>query len=126
MNSQIIYGILWAISILVAGGFAKWWKDAKNDERVSRALAELHEWADIAVRYAKDIGEQEDLDGDARRTAAITMLTRIRDKIGLDITDDQIIMLIRAAYTVMASEDAQSDLYRELGDVNVVTDEEIA
>lgn len=114
MIGQLLYGILWVVSIIVAAGFAKWWKDAKDDERVSRTLSELQEWAEIAVRYAKDIGEQEDLTGDNRRKAAINVLTQIRDRYDIDISDDQIVMLVRSAYTVMASEDAQSDLYRGL------------
>lgn len=104
MVSQIIYGSLWVITIFVVGFAAKWWKNNKDEESVQMAFAELMDWADIVVKAAEDLGHVAEMTGEEKLRYAVRSLGEVRDKIGLDITDEQVEMLVRAAYQTFASE----------------------
>ncbi len=102
MNIQVIYGILWAVTILVASVIGRWWKMHKDEENVQSALKEIQDWAEIAVRAAKDIGDSKiEMTGSEKAEYAYNILTDVRDKLALDLSDEQLMLLIRSAYTVM-------------------------
>lgn len=105
MITQVIYGVLWAVTIAVVSVIARWWKAHKDEESVQSAFTELQEWAGIVVRAAKDLGATDlDMTGEDKRLYAQRVLKEVREKLGLDITDEQIEMLVRHAYTVMCDE----------------------
>ena len=76
------------------------WIDAKT-------LQEMRDWAADGVRWAQDY--MQSAEGAQKRQAVINALLEIRDKEKFNITDDQIEILVRAAYTVM--KDADRDVY---------------
>lgn len=104
MIAQVIYGVLWAVTIWVVSIIAKWWKAVKDEEKVKTAFNELKEWAEIAVRSVQDLGADVGMSGENKRLYAQGVLYDIRDKLELDITNEQIEMLVRHAYTVMCDE----------------------
>ena len=111
MTYQLLYGVLWAFTIGIVTGIAKWWKDRKDNEHVQAVFSEIKDWAAIAVRAVKDLGDGDlEMTGTEKRDYAVKVLSDIRDKIGFDISDEQLELLIRHAYTVMMDE-AKDDVY---------------
>lgn len=106
MNTgYVIFGILWLVSLFIFTGLKKIDQELKHDERYIDALNQLHTFADFVVRYAKDLGDENDIDGRDRRQIACKALQEIRDNLGLDITDEQIELLVRANYQVIKGEE---------------------
>ena len=116
MSSQVLFGVLWAITLFVVTAIAKWWKRNKDDEGVQAAFSNLKDWANIVVRATEDIGYAMEMTGEEKLRYAIRSLKELRDKIGIDITDEQVEMLVRAAYTSFCVE--------ESGDVYLLDNEE--
>lgn len=113
--SSMIFGILWIVTIAVAWGIKRTAQAIIKDEQYSALLTRFEDWAAIAVRYAKDWGEQEHMSGSDRRRIAVQAMKDLRDKLNLDdISDEQIEMLIRAAYTIMVDESEELSLEHEL------------
>lgn len=105
---QVAYGILWAVTILLVTIIGRWWKAHKDEENVQSAFAELKDWAEIAVRAAKDLGDSKlEMTGSEKAEYAFIVLKDVRDKLGLDLTDEQLMLLVRHAYTVMVDESAE-------------------
>lgn len=105
MNIEMmLFGVLWIVTVVIFTALKKADQAFKEDERYQAALDKLHEWAAFTVRYAKDIGEENDMEGRDRREIAVQALSDMRDKLDLDIDDTQILMLVRAAYTIMKDE----------------------
>lgn len=103
--STTLFGFLWIVTIVVAWGIKRTAQTIIKDEQYSALLTRFEDWAAIAVRYAKDWGEQEHMSGSDRRRIAVQAMKELRDKLNLDdISDEQIEMLIRAAYTIMVDE----------------------
>ncbi len=103
--TQVVYGILWAVTILLAAVVGKWWKAHKDEDSVQAAFAELRDWAEIAVRAAKDLGDSKmEMTGSEKAEYAFMILRDVREKLGLDLTDEQLMLLVRHAYTVMVDE----------------------
>lgn len=106
--TQVVYGILWAATIFLATIIGRWWKAHKDEENVQAAFAELKDWAEIAVRAAKDLGDSKmEMTGSEKAEYAFMVLRDVREKLGIDITDEQLMLLIRNAYTVMVDESAE-------------------
>lgn len=99
-----LYGFLWAFTILIVTAIAKWWRANKDEEQVQAAFKELQEWAAIAVRAAQDIGNNTEMTGTEKADFAFNTLVEVRNKLAIDISDEQLRLLIRAAYTVMLDE----------------------
>lgn len=107
MIASIIFGVLWIITMIAAGLYVKAEQAIKKDIRKYETFIELQNWAEIAVRWAQDrLGDQM---GHNRRIAAINALKEIRDKLGIDISDDQIGMLISSAYAIMTEKTIVSE-----------------
>lgn len=99
MNSDILFGILWIATVLLAWFYAKTTKKIETNDRLYMLFDRMYEWAEIVVRWVDD--RLKDEDGNNKRTAAINALKEIRDKLGIEISDDQLGMLISAAYKNM-------------------------
>lgn len=113
--STTLFGFLWIMTIVVAWGIKRAAQAIIKDEQYSALLTRFEDWAAIAVRYAKDWGEQEHMSGSDRRRIAVQAMKDLRDKLNLDdISDEQIEMLIRAAYTIMVDESEELSLENEL------------
>lgn len=99
--------IIWALSIGFFAFIQYLNRKTKEDETFVYLLQKLEEYAEIAVRYAKDIGRQGEMTGEEKRLLAVNTLMRFRDILGLEkvVTDEQLEQLIRSAYTVMYNED---------------------
>lgn len=78
-----------------------------ENERAAEIFDNIQMWADIIVRWAADRLHGES--GESRRNAAINALKEIRDRIGIDITDDQIAMIISSAYMMMMEDTTPLD-----------------
>ena len=103
--STTLFGFLWIVTIVVVWGIKRTAQAIIKDDQYSALLTRFEDWAAIAVRYAKDWGEQEHMSGSDRRRIAVQAMKELRDKLNLDdISDEQIEMLIRAAYTIMVDE----------------------
>lgn len=105
---QAVYGILWAVTIALAAIIGKWWKAHKDEENVQSAFAEIMDWAEIAVRAAKDLGDSKlEMTGSEKAEYAFEILKDVREKLGVDLSDEQLMLLIRHAYTVMVDTSAE-------------------
>lgn len=96
--SEMIFYILMAAVVAVAGIAAKWYKDGKNAEMVAYYTDQLHLWAEKVVLAAEDIGKLCEMTGAEKLTYATKRLQEIRDKYNLPISDEQLTDLVRAAY----------------------------
>ena len=82
--------------------------DDEIDARIgAENIAMLRDWASDSVRWAQDL--MKTASGDERRFAVINTLKEIRTECNLNITDDQINVLVRAAYIAM--KEAQAEVY---------------
>lgn len=96
--SEIIFYVMMAVVVAIAGIAAKWYKDGKNAEMVAYYTDQLHLWAEKVVLAAEDIGNICEMTGAEKLTYATKRLQEIRDKYSLPITDEQLTDLVRAAY----------------------------
>lgn len=95
---DVIFYILMAAVVLVAGAAAKWYRDAHNAEMVAFYTEQFHEWAEKVVLAAEDAGKFYDMTGKEKLTYATKRLQEINDKYNLPFSDEQISDLVRAAY----------------------------
>ena len=100
MNEMIFY-VLMAAVVFVAGIAAKWYKDGKNAEKVAYYTDQLHIWAEKVVLAAEDLGELCNMTGNEKLIYASKRLQEIRDRYNLPFTDEQITDLVRAAYQTL-------------------------
>lgn len=95
---DMIFYILMAAVVFVAGIAAKWYKDAHNADMVAYYTDQLHLWAEKVVLAAEDVGKVYEMTGKEKLTYATKRLQEIKDKYSLPFTDDQVSDLVRAAY----------------------------
>ena len=95
---EIIFYVLMAAVVAVAGIAAKWYKDGKNAEMVAYYTDQLHLWSEKVVLSAEDIGNLCEMTGTEKMSYASRRLQEIRDKYKLPFTDEQLTDLVRAAY----------------------------
>lgn len=81
----------------------------RENEKASAMFDEVQGWADIVVRWAADRLNSEP--GEQRRTAAIGALKEIRDKLGIQLTDEQVAMLVSSAYMMMSEDNIVIEKY---------------
>lgn len=105
--STVMILLLWGITVGMFVVLSVMDREHKENESFVFLLQKLEEYAAIAVRFAKDIGDEEGLSGEEKRTIAIAALLRFRDILKLDkeISVEQLEQLVRSAYTVMYNED---------------------
>lgn len=96
--SEMIFYILMAAVVAVAGIAAKWYKDGKNAEMVAYYTDQLHLWAEKVVLAAEDAGKVYEMTGAEKLEYATRRLIEVKCKYNLPFTDDQIKDLVRAAY----------------------------
>lgn len=96
--SEMVFYVMMAIVVAVAGLAAKWYKDGKNAELVAYYTDQLHLWAEKVVLAAEDIGKLCEMTGAEKLTYASKRLQEIRDRYNLPISDEQLTDLVRAAY----------------------------
>lgn len=102
--TEMIFYLLMAAVVAVAGIAAKWYKDGKNAEMVAFYTDQLHLWAEKVVLAAEDIGELCEMTGAEKLEYATRRLIEIRIKYNLPFSDDQIKDLVRAAYQKFVDE----------------------
>ena len=68
-------------------------------------LQSMQDWAADAVRWANDFMKAHP--GEEKRKAVLEALYEIRDRKDWDITDQQIDILVRAAYVAMKAEERE-------------------
>lgn len=104
--SETITLIIQMIGAVLGILFARYiipWLRMRIDEK---NLAEAERWAQNAVRWAQDWLQHRS--GEERRDTVLSALQTINEDKRLGLTDEQIDILVRSAYTVMMEEMAKS------------------
>lgn len=111
--NQLIFGVLWLLTIIIIIFIKR--ADRLVYEKIHYivALMKLEDYATVVVKYVKDMGDEQGLAGPGRRLIAAQALLDFRDKLGLDVTHEQVEMLIRAAYVTMKEEYGHPELEKD-------------
>ena len=117
--TEIIFRVIELFVMLAVLGYVAWMKKIREGERAAEIFDNIQMWADIVVRWAADRLDGEP--GESRRNAAINALKDIRDRLGIELTDDQIAMLISSAYRVMMEDAIEVDGTELIGNIGFET-----
>lgn len=99
LTIQLVGAIL---GIVIARYVIPWLKSRVDDKK----MAEAEKWADRVVRWAQDWLQASP--GEERRNNVLSVLQTINEDKRLGLTEEQIDILVRSAYTVMMEEMAKS------------------
>lgn len=102
--NQMIFSVLWLLTIITIILVKKEDRTAFEKIRYIIASKKLEDYAMIVVKYVEDMGGEQGMPGAGRRMVAVQALLDFRDKLDLDVTHEQIEMLIRAAYMTIQKE----------------------
>lgn len=105
--AEIIFRVIEIIVMLAVLGYLAAIKKIDENDRARDIFTNMQEWAAIIVRWAADRLDAHP--GEDRRAAAVNALKAIRDKAGIELTDEQIGMLISSAYTMMMEDIIEID-----------------
>lgn len=103
MNTgMMLFGILWLATIVLFSIIKMAEHKLKQNEDYMNTFDKLQDLASVAVRWAQDrMGKDT---GEERRRAAVSALMQYRDMLEMELSDEQIEMLVSAAYTIMIDE----------------------
>lgn len=105
--TEIVFQVIQLCVMIAVLCYLRAVKKVREDERATEIFDNIQLWADIVVRWAADrLGEDS---GEVRRKAAINALKEIRDRLGVDLSDDQLAMLVSSAYRVMMEDTFELD-----------------
>lgn len=110
--SEIIFRVIELLVMLAVLGYVAGMKKIREDERASEIFDNMQMWADIVVRWAAD--RLDCNPGEDRREAAVTALKQVRDKLDIELTDEQVAMLVSSAYRVMMEDTFEIDEVYEI------------
>lgn len=110
--TEIVFRIMELVVMLAVLGYMAAVKKINENDKAQAAFDNIQMWADIVVRWAAD--RLDCHPGEDRREAAVTALKQVRDKLSIELTDEQVAMLVSSAYRVMMEDTFEIDEVYEI------------